>query len=269
MGAVLFSLRVAVVVLAWIVITLAFAVVSLPLWGSRWLASGYARTMSWAAMRLIGVRLDVRHLERVRQSRPCIFVANHQSNLDYLFLGAVYPTRTVVIGKRSVALVPFFGLLYLATRNILIDRRVRAKAIAGLDLAVRAMKTRGESIWIFPEGTRNRTGDRLGPLKKGAFHMALEAQVPLVPIVLSPIGGYVDFRAKRMRGGTARIDVLEPIPTAGLTIADLDALRERTREAMWRGLEAMEKKDAAPLPEAIAPPGAEPLLPRRDEARAT
>ncbi len=241
----LFYAHFGLVVLAWFVVSMAFTLLALPMWGSPRLASWYGHSMSVVAMRLFGVRVDVRHRERLRASQPCVYVVNHQSNLDFLFLGTAFPPKTVIIAKREVAWIPLFGLLFMATRNILIDRRVHTRAIAGLDLAVSALQTRGDSILIFPEGTRNRTGERLGRFKKGAFHMAIAAQVPVVPIVVSPMADNLDFQAKRVRGGTCSIDVLEALPTTGLAAGDVEQLLARTHAAMWQGLEAMAGPAAA------------------------
>lgn len=235
-----FYLRTAVVGAAWLVVTTAFTLVAVLTWGSPSMASWYGRTISRVVMALAGVKVVVHHPERLRASQPCVYVLNHQSNLDYLFMGAVYPPRALIIGKREVAFFPIFGLLFAATRNILIDRRDRTRSIAGLDKAVAAMKVRGDSIWIFPEGTRNRTGEHLGPFKKGSFHMAIAAQRPLQPIVGTLITRHVDFKNKRMHGGTYHLDILEPIPTEGLTVADLEPLMQRTRDAMWRGIDAID-----------------------------
>jgi 1-acyl-sn-glycerol-3-phosphate acyltransferase len=226
-----FYLRTALALVGFLGVTLAFLVPCLVLWGHPRLASWYARSMSRVVRAALGLHVTVKGREHL-ESQPCLYVPNHQSNLDAVVMGTIYPPRTVVIGKRSVAFIPLFGLIFLATRNIMINRHVRAKAIAGLDRAVDVLRTRGDSIWIFPEGTRNRTGEVLGPFKKGAFHMAVEAQVPLVPIVSGPVLNYVDLDHKVLRKGPIEIRILEPILTAGLGHDDVDALLEKVRGRM-------------------------------------
>lgn len=235
-----FYLRIAFALATWFVASTAFALLALPMWGSPSVGSWYGRSISRCMMFAMGVRVVVHHRERHLASQPCVYVANHQSNLDSLFLGAVFPTRTVLIGKREVKFIPLFGIIFAASRNIFIDRRDRSKAISGLDKAVDAMKLRGDSIWIFPEGTRNRSGERLGPFKKGAFHMAIAAQRPVQPIVGSSVSRNVDLRGRRVYGGTWQVDFLEPIPTVGLTADDVEGLMERTHAAMKSALAAIE-----------------------------
>lgn len=232
MRALAFYARAALATLAFGAVTAVFLPLALVLWGSRRTASWYGRAVNAVALPFLGVRVAHEGRDRLVAAQPCVYVVNHQSNLDILFLGSVYPPNTIIIGKRQIIWLPLFGLFFLATRNLLIDRADRTKAIAGLDKAVAALRERGESIWIFPEGTRNRTSERLGPFKKGAFHMAIEAQVPLVPIVVGQMARHVDFAGRRLLGGTLRIRVLDAIPTTGLTPGDVDALRARTRDAM-------------------------------------
>ena len=81
--------------------------------------------------------------------------------LDMATFGTVYPQRTIVIGKKEVKWIPFFGIFYVAAGNIMIDRNKTAKAVAGLKETVDIIRNKKVSIWIFPEGTRNRTGKGL------------------------------------------------------------------------------------------------------------
>ncbi len=232
MDSLLFFLRVGVGVVVWTLVSTLFSIAAVLTWGSPTMASRYARTMSRITLWILGVEVRVEGGEKLDDAKPCLYVPNHQSNLDFLFIGYIFPTHTSCIGKRELAFFPIFGLLFAATRNIFIDRKDRASSIALLDKAVSAMRTRGDSIWIFPEGTRNKTGEPLGPFKKGAFHMAIAAQRPLQPLVTSRVDSHVDLKKKRLFGGTFVIRVLDPIPTEGLTVADIDALMARTHEVM-------------------------------------
>ena len=212
-----------------------FAILALPLWRRSWLGWAYARVLSGVGLRVLGIRLDVRGLGNL-DHRPAVIVANHQSNMDVLLLGAIYPRNTVVIGKRELLRVPFFGILFAASRNIMIDRRDRSRAVAGLDQAVRALREEGMSIWIFPEGTRSH-GKHLGAFKKGAFHMAAEAGVPLIPVVTGSMARALDISGRRAPGGTVTIRVLEPIPTSGRA---LEQVVESTRALFSEQLAEME-----------------------------
>src|SRR6185437_9234683 len=138
--------------------------------------------------------------------QPCIYVANHQGSLDIATFGSFYPRKTVVIAKKEILYLPVLNLYFKAAGNLLIDRGNRSRAVASLAKAVRAIREKGASVWIFPEGTRNRTADPILPLKKGAFHMAIEAQVPVVPVICAPIRGILDWKAVRS-GGVLRVRV--------------------------------------------------------------
>lgn len=169
-------------------------------------------------------------------AQPCIYVLNHQSVADMATFSPIFPKRTVLIGKKQLRYVPIWGLMYEAFGNILIDRKNRTNSVAGLREAVEALKQQGLSIMIFPEGTRNSEFVGLLPFKKGAFHMAVEAQVPIAPWVSATVKPFVDFKARRIRGGEFWIRILPPIPTAGMTSADIPALLTQTQEAMHAAL---------------------------------
>ncbi|KAF9198926.1 1-acylglycerol-3-phosphate O-acyltransferase, partial [Podila verticillata] len=96
-------------------------------------------------------------------------------------------------------------------------------------------------IWIFPEGTRSRldTADLL-PFKKGAFHLAIQAQLPILPIVAEGYSHIYDSARRSFPGGELEIRVLEPIPTIGMTADNVNELVERTRNVMLQHLKEMD-----------------------------
>lgn len=199
----------------------------------------FARMYSFGMRALLRIRVTVEGAEHLSAHQPCIYVGNHQSNVDMTTYGAMYPGRTIVIGKKEIRYLPVFGLFFRAGANVMIDRSNREKSVASLDRAVEALRRKGHSIWIFPEGTRNKSGRGLLPFKKGAFHMAIAAQVPIVPIVTSPMGEVFEWRTRHWRAGTVRIRVLEPVMTAGLAASDVDALSARVRERMLEGMRGL------------------------------
>ncbi|KAB0400301.1 hypothetical protein E2I00_011763 [Balaenoptera physalus] len=121
---------------------------------------------------LYGIRVEVRGAHHFPPSQPYVVVSNHQSSLDLLGMMEVLPGRCVPIAKRE--------LLWAGS--------------AGL-----ACWLAGVRVWVFPEGTRNHNGSML-PFKRGAFHLAVQAQVPIVPIVMS---SYQDFYCKKERRFTS------------------------------------------------------------------
>jgi len=216
-------------VLAWgSVCTLGFLPPAVLRWGNTDIAWAYAHTLSFIGLKILGGRVEIEGAEHLAE-RPAILVANHQTNYDVLFAGAIYPRQTVVIGKKELLKTPLFGTFFAATGNVLIDRANHQNAVAGLDKAVEAVRSRGLSIWLFPEGHRSR-GAGLRPFKKGAFHMAIAAGVPVIPIVFSSTDRLINARAKRAPGGLLRIHVLPPVSTEGLAASDAEALKDRVHD---------------------------------------
>ena len=136
---------------------------------------------------LLGWRVTVEDRAHVADSAPAVLMASHKSNLDIVVYGGLYPKRAVVIGKKEIAKIPVFGWFFRATGNILLDRKDLQSAIASIAAAAARVREEKISVWVFPEGHRNG-GPTLLPFKKGAFHLAIAAQVPIVPIVCTPLG---------------------------------------------------------------------------------
>ncbi|MFN8672359.1 MAG: lysophospholipid acyltransferase family protein [Candidatus Sericytochromatia bacterium] len=204
---------------------------SITRWGDTKLGTEYARSFSEKALKIMNIKLELEGLENLK-NQPCIYTLNHQSNFDMATFGAVYPENTVIIGKKELIWFPFFGLFYKASGNIMIDRKNKTKAIDSLDQVVSEIKNRKVSVWVFPEGTRNKTGKGLLPFKKGSFHMAIAAKVPVVPVVCSPVKKVIDSKNKKFLGGTLKIQVLPPISTKDMTEKDVEPLMNLVREKM-------------------------------------
>ena len=201
-------------------------------WGSSRLNRDFALGFSRGVLKILGIKVEYEGLENVSSHQPCIYVANHQSGLDMATFGEIYPVHTYIIGKKELLFLPFFGIFFLAAGNLIINRKKRNQAVAGLHAAVEAIKNRKISIWIFPEGTRNSTGDTMLPFKKGAFHMAHQAQVPIVPFVCGPLIPLVDLRKRIAKKGKLRVRVLKPFYPNQYSGGDIDAFSAEVRRAM-------------------------------------
>jgi 1-acyl-sn-glycerol-3-phosphate acyltransferase len=101
-----------------------------------------------------------------------------------------------------------------------------------MDEARRFLQDRKISVYMFPEGTRNKFSEDLLPFKRGAFYLAISAQVPIQPVVSCKIVKFFDMKNRVIRTGTAKIEVLEPISTKGMVATDVDKLLELTRDRM-------------------------------------
>lgn len=205
-----------------------------------------SRLLSWGACKILGYRLHIENESKLYDHQPCVYVANHQTNVDIITMGGLFPYRTVVIGKKEMKWIPLFGLFFAGTGMVMIDRKDRTQAVAGLEAATDAMLKKGHSIWFFVEGTRNR-GRGLLPFKKGAFHLAIAARSPIVPIVQQYLFTYLDVKDRRITPGEILIRVLDPIPTEGMTSSDVPGLMARVRARMVEELCKPEMKYPAAL----------------------
>ncbi len=208
-------------------------------WGDPRLSRDFARFYSWGTLKISGLRVEIRGQEILDAGRPAVLVANHQSALDMATFGALYPENTVLIGKKEIRWIPLFGLFYMASGNLMIDRKKSRSAIGVLKEAVDEIKRRQASVWIFPEGTRNRLGEGMLPFKKGAFHMAIQGQVPVIPIVSSTLTPIVSWQKKHFSSGRVILQVLQPISTQGMVMADVDRLSDQVRSRMIEALRSL------------------------------
>ena len=188
---------------------------------------------------LAGVRLDVRGAEYLESARPAVFLFNHQSQLDVMILARLLRGGFTGVAKKEAANVPAFGLMFRWADIAFVDRGDTAQAKAALEPAVQRLRE-GISLVMAPEGTRSST-PALGPFKKGAFHVAMQAGVPLVPIVIRNAGELMWRGASTIREGTVQVRVLPPISTDGWTVEELPKHVEEVREryietlAAWDG----------------------------------
>jgi putative phosphoserine phosphatase / 1-acylglycerol-3-phosphate O-acyltransferase len=160
---------------------------------------------------LAGIDVRVRGEENLWSARPAVFIFNHQSALDVLLLAKLLRRDFVGVAKQELRRVPVFGALSALLGTVFIDRANSAAAIAALQPAVDALRS-GLSLAIAPEGTRTPT-PRLARFKKGAFHMALQARVPIVPIVIKNALDALPKNGLVIRPARIEVVVLPPIDT--------------------------------------------------------
>ncbi|KAL2015606.1 hypothetical protein VTK56DRAFT_5185 [Thermocarpiscus australiensis] len=213
---------------------------------------GYSQLSQWTVARSFkfvmglttGVTFDVEdpkgHLEKVR---PAVFIGNHQTELDVLMLGCMFPKYCSVTAKSSLRRTPFLGWFMALSGSIFIDRANSKDAREAMRGAADEIRNRRQSVYMFPEGTRSYAKEpMLLPFKKGAFHLAVQAQVPIVPVVVANYSHILWIKGLVFRSGRIPCKVLDPIPTTGLTAADVDELTRSTRELMLKELIALTEK---------------------------
>jgi len=191
-----------------------------------------ARPFSAVILAILGIRVHVEGQKHLESHRPCVFVANHQSALDAITMGRVCPRRTASFGKKEILKIPFFGLYYIATGNVFIDRMNPKNSAGTLAWAASYIRKDRASAWFFPEGTRNRSGKGFLPFKRGAFQLAVDTGVPVVPVVSSPLGSVLKSKPLRIFPGTVVLRVLPPIHPDGTGRDAATRLMSVTRSAM-------------------------------------
>lgn len=197
----------------------------------------YMICRTWADVWFFGV--GIRHkniyVHRPKKKRPCIYVANHISFLDAaLIVKAVrFPVRP--LGKIEMVRTPLFGFVYRKT-IVVVDRGDPEHRAASVRRLIKQLHE-GISVFIFPEGTFNKTGKPLAPFYDGAFRMAIETGCPVQPVLFLDANKRLPNKSIfLLNPGRSRAIFLEQINVEGLTLEDVSALKERVHEKMVQGL---------------------------------
>jgi 1-acyl-sn-glycerol-3-phosphate acyltransferase len=189
----------------------------------------------WVALTIGFVRLKVRGREKIKKGQSYVIVSNHQSLYDIpvLMNGLNIQFRWVI--KKEILKIPFFGWGLYAGRHVFIDRASTKKAIKSMDKAMKNLPP-GVSAFVFAEGTRTPDG-LVQEFKKGGFMMAVRAKVPILPVTVNGSWKYMpDRTSMSFTPGPIEVVVGDPIDTSDYTLRDLDAVLEKTRNAIIANL---------------------------------
>jgi putative phosphoserine phosphatase/1-acylglycerol-3-phosphate O-acyltransferase len=181
-----------------------------------------------AGLTLAGIKLNVTGQEHLWSHRPAVFIFNHQSWLDGMIVMKLLREDVTAVAKKEVSRQPVMGQIAWLMNMAFVDRGNTEQARAALTPVVERI-SEGYSLAISPEGTRSPT-PRVGRFKKGAFHMALQAGVPIVPIVIRNAGQLLWRGSTVMRKGTVDIRVLPPIDVNAWTVENLGTHVDDVRE---------------------------------------
>jgi 1-acyl-sn-glycerol-3-phosphate acyltransferase len=194
-----------------------------------WLVNKHDLVYPWALfgarnwLRFSGVRVRVRGLELLDPKQTYVFVSNHRSYLDTAAMFVYTGRRIGLLAKKELLKVPVLGVGMGFVNVMAIDRSNRESAIRTTEAAAQRIKS-GVSFAVFVEGTRAKPGELL-PFKKGAFYMARQAGVPVVPVAIKNSDVLMGKRTGEARSGTIEMVLMKPIDTNGLTTdADIDRL---------------------------------------------
>jgi len=232
--------------LAFLVVTvLAYAIFILL--AGRWLTRAQLRatTRSWSALVLAGLRrtcgLDYRLIGQERlPAEPCILMSNHQSAWETIALPGIIPLPQTWVLKQELMQVPFFGWALRRYRPIAIDRKAGRQAMRRLLSQGQQALEAGDSILVFPQGTRVAVGQRV-PFNIGAAVLAEKSGAPVVPIAHN---AGVFWKRRGLRKLPGRIDVVigPPITTAGLSAKEINALAEASINRTLDSLPARQRR---------------------------
>jgi putative phosphoserine phosphatase/1-acylglycerol-3-phosphate O-acyltransferase len=169
---------------------------------------------------LAGIDVRIHGENYLWERRPAVFLFNHQSAIDVLIIAKLLRRDFTAIAQQEIARNPLVGPVFRVADTVFVDRKNQQKAIDALKPVVRTLRD-GLSVAIAPEGTRS-AGDRLGAFKKGPFHVAMQAGVPVVPVIIHnacdvlPKGGFF------VRPAQVRVDVLPPVDTSAWRADSVD-----------------------------------------------
>jgi putative phosphoserine phosphatase / 1-acylglycerol-3-phosphate O-acyltransferase len=198
------------------------------------MVDGMIANGSTFALLAAGVHIHTIGKLHTRTPRPAVFIFNHQSEFDLLVLGHVLGGGFTGLVKKEMATNPLFGPLLRFGGATFIDRQHSEKARSELGPVVDTLKS-GVSVIVAPEGTRSLT-PRLGEFKKGAFHIAIQAGVPIIPVVIRNAGEIYWRNARAVRQGTIDVAVLEPIDVSDWDPAHLDSNVAEVRQLFAEAL---------------------------------
>jgi 1-acyl-sn-glycerol-3-phosphate acyltransferase len=193
--------------------------------------------------------------------RPYVVVSNHESFADILLISHL-PWEMKWLSKAELFRIPIMGWMMWLVGDIPVKRGVGPSAVEAMERCRHALRER-VSVMIFPEGTRSRTPDLL-PFKDGAFRLAIEAGVPILPLAVSGTRTALPKHDWRFGRSVAQVQVLDPIETTGLTLTDVPALKARARDLIVQARDVLAKSHESSMEGAFRDPperGPGPPLP--------
>jgi len=201
--------------------------------GRRYDVNNAVARCAHALLGILDVEVEVEGLENLG-TRPAVFICNHQSMLDVIVLAKIMPLRTSIVAKKSLQWSPL-GPFMTMSGTVFVDRGNGPQAVQSLAAAGERMKTRGTSLLMFPEGTRtSQEVPYMRSFKKGAFYLAVQAGIPIVPVVTE---NYWKLYHHGFFGtGTLKVRVLPPVSTTDLGTADVNDLANQLRDQMFATL---------------------------------
>lgn len=201
-----------------------------PHFASRVFGATWARLLAW----LVPIRVTVQGAENAESHRSYVVASNHQSACDILVIYGWLRLDLKWVMKAELRKVPGIGIGCEKAGHIFIDRHNPKQAAETIN---RSLIRLGDGIGIlfFPEGTRSPDG-RLLPFKKGAFHTAIGQQIPVLPVTVTGTREILPAKSLKPFPGPATLHIHPAIETTGLTLDDMESLKQKTREVIASAL---------------------------------
>jgi len=186
----------------------------------------------WARMIIAasGVRVEVRGKENLPEDSAMIVASNHQGYFDIFVLMAFLPLRLGWIAKKELYRIPLFSFAMRRYGNIMIDRSNRERARLSLQSAAEKIR-QGQSVLIFPEGTRSPDGKVHG-FKKGCYYLAEASEAPVVPVSISGSFEVMPKKTFRLHPGTIHVVIGEPVTLHASSDPDRNGFLDRLRRTI-------------------------------------
>jgi 1-acyl-sn-glycerol-3-phosphate acyltransferase len=189
----------------------------------------WARSILFASR----IKVTVNGLANIDPTQSYVYMSNHQSNFDIPVLLAYLPVQFRWLAKAELFKIPIFGRAMRGAGYVKIDRFNRESAFESINEAAAKMKN-GVSVMIFPEGTRSLDG-KIRSFKKGGFVMAVDAGVPIVPIVLKGTWTIMEKSSLKINTGEVSLNIEPPIATTDYTRENKDDLIKSVRTVIREG----------------------------------
>jgi 1-acyl-sn-glycerol-3-phosphate acyltransferase len=194
-------------------------------------------------MYIVGIFMQVKNKHHIKKGQAYVITPNHSSYLDIIILYQTFTQYFVFMGKKELAHVPLFNIFF-KKMNIPVDRASASSGKKAMDRCAKELE-KGNSVVVFPEGTISKDVPKMLRFKNGAFKLAIEQQVPVIPITF-----FTNYKRLEMAGlfsgkagpGIAKAIIHEPIPTKGMTQEDIVPLRDKVYNIINNELLAYERR---------------------------
>ena len=201
------------------------------------------RFHAWFILTFAGIFPTIIRESKVKIDAPYIICPNHTSYLDILLLYLIFPKYFIFMGKQELGSVPIFNIFF-KKMNILVDRKSVTGSVRALGRASEEVD-KGRKVVIFPEGTIPPSAPKMKPFKNGPFKLAIEKQIPIVPVTFINNWKFLQdgaFFKRNGRPGRPKMIVHEPIQTKGLSETDLVNLKKQVHSTIQNTLDSYESK---------------------------